>query len=571
MRIVLITVALLLSACDSPQPPVAEEQDSVATADLVLRGGKVYTMDAARSWAEAIAISGGNIVFVGRDSDVAPYIGAATRVVELDGHMVMPSFQDSHIHPLSAGMEAIAIDLNDSESLEEYIDKIAAYAAANPDKQWLLGGGWSMAVFGPGAMASRRLIDEVVPDRPVYLTSRDGHTGWANSKALELAGIDRDTADPASGRVDRDPATGDPIGSLQEGAMGLVTRHIPPADLETRTAGLQYAINLLNNYGITAIQDASVDRESLETYRALEQRGELSLRVVGSIWWERDEGLEQIAQIDELRDEFSAGRLRATTVKIMQDGVMENFTAAVLEPYIGQGGVRGIPMIEPESLNAAVTALDAAGYQVHFHAIGDAAIRQCLDAVQAARSSNGNNGLRHHISHLQLIDPTDIPRFRQLGVIANFQPLWAYADEYITDLTLPYMSAARARWLYPIASVQKSGATIAFGSDWSVSTANPFHQIETAITRMGATGDTQTPFIPIEAIDLPTALAAFTINAAFVNNLDAVSGSLEAGKAADLVVLDRNLFDIPAEEISETNVLMTLLDGEAVHGNPTLL
>jgi len=228
-------------------------------------------------------------------------------------------------------------------------------------------------------------------------------------------------------------------------------------------------------------------------------------------------------------------------------------------------------MVNPEALKEAVAALDADGFQVHFHAIGDAAIRQCLDAVATARERNGSTGNRHHISHLQLIDPADIPRFRRLDVVANFQPLWAYSDDYITELTLPYLEDDRERWLYPIASVQQSGAMIAFGSDWSVSTANPFHQIETAVTRLGAVGETDTPFIPEEAIDLPTALAAFTINAAYVNNIETISGSIEVGKAADLIVLDRNLFEIPASEISETNVVLTLLDGQPVHGDPTRL
>jgi predicted amidohydrolase YtcJ len=246
---------------------------------------------------------------------------------------------------------------------------------------------------------------------------------------------------------------------------------------------------------------------------------------------------------------------------------MENYTAAMLEPYTGKGDLRGIPMVEPEALKEAVTALDAEGFQVHFHAIGDAAIRQSLDAVEAALDGNGNLGHRHHISHLELIDPADVPRFRKLGVVANFQPLWAFADSYITDLTVPFIGPERARWLYPIASVHRSGGMIAFGSDWSVSTANPFHQIEVAVTRMGPSGQTSEPFIPEERIDLPLALAAFTIHAAYVNASELDTGSVEVGKYADLIVLDRNLFDISPAEISETSVLMTMIEGRVVHGN----
>jgi hypothetical protein len=336
-------------------------------------------------------------------------------------------------------------------------------------------------------------------------------------------------------------------------------------------SGLQYAIEMLNNYGITSIQDANVEEDDLKAYRALDDRGELSLRVVGSQWWDRERGVEQIEQFKTLREQYTKGRVRATTVKIMQDGVMENYTAAMLEPYVGKGDMRGIPMVKPEALKSAVTTLDVEGFQVHFHAIGDAAIRQSLDAVEAALVQNGNLGNRHHISHLQLIDPEDVPRFADLGVVANFQPLWAFADSYITDLTIPFIGPERTRSLYPIASVHRKGGMIAFGSDWSVSTANPFHEIETAITRMGSAGETNEPFLPEQRIDLPLALAAFTINAAYVNTSEHETGSIEVGKYADLIVLDRNLFDIPPGEISETSVLVTMIEGQVVHGDPASL
>ena len=568
LSIGLLMLATTLAGCAKDDAGKAGEQKP-GTADLALRGGAIYTVDGARSWAQTIAIDDGRIVYVGTDAGASDFIGPETQVVDLKGRMVVPGFQDVHIHPISGGIEANACDLNAAANVEEYVATIKKYAEEHPNDTWIKGGGWAMSAFGPGALARKELIDAVVPDRPVILWSRDGHTVWVNSKALEVAGITRDTKDPPDGRIDRDPKTGEAVGSLQEGAGGLVADKVPPDTDATRDAGLRYAIRMLNGYGITGIQDASVNEEDLKTYRRLDDAGELSLRVVGSIWWEREKGFEQIEDIKRLRGEFTKGRIDAGTVKIMQDGVMENYTAVVLEPYKlkGKDDVRGIPMVEPEILKQAVTKLDSEGFQVHFHAIGDGAVRQSLDAVEAARTANGDLGHRHHISHIQLIHPDDQPRFRKLGVIANFQPLWAYADAYVTDLTLPFISRQTASYMYPIASMEKSGAVIAFGSDWSVSTANPFEEMETAITRMGSLGDTKVPFLPAESIALPEALAAFTINAAYTNRDEKNTGSLEVGKRANLAVLDRNLFEIPAAEMSDTKVLLTLFEGKPVHGD----
>ncbi len=543
--------------------------DAADAAELALTGGKIYTVDGERSWAEAVAIKDGRIVFVGTNDDAKAHIGKDTKVVDLKGRMVVPGFQDAHIHPISAGVEANACDLNDATNVEEYVATIRKYAEANPDEPWITGGGWSMAAFGPGALARRELIDAVVPDRPVILWSRDGHTTWVNSKALEVAGITNKTPNPPDGRIDRDPKTGAAVGSLQEGASSLVASKMPPTSDAKREEGLLYAIKFLNGFGITTIQDASVGEDDLKAYRKTDDAGALSLHVIGSIWWERDQGIEQIEGMKRLRSEFTKGHIDAGTVKIMQDGVMENYTAAMLEPYLlpGKKNVRGIPMVEPEKLKEAVTRLDAEGFQVHFHAIGDAAVRQSLDAVAAARAANGDQGHRHHISHIQLIDNADVPRFKELGVVANYQPLWAYADDYITELTIPFLGPERSSHMYAINSLLKSGATVAFGSDWSVSSPNPFEEMETAITRLGALGDTTEPFLPEEAITLAQALDAFTINAAYVNRLEKDTGSLEVGKRADLAVLDRNLFDIKPAELSDTKVLVTLFEGKPVHGD----
>lgn len=537
-------------------------------ADTVYHSGRIWTVNEEQPTAQAVAIRAGRIVFVGSDDAVRTYIGPRTRTHNLRGKLMLPAFQDAHIHPIGAGVEAALCDLNGLDNLGAYRSVIAAYAADNPDVEWITGGGWSMSVFGPGALASKTILDELVSDRPVFLSSQDGHSAWANSRALEIAGITKDTPDPADGIIDRDPETGEPIGSLQEGAMSLVARHVPPTTPTQRQQGLVYARDLLHSYGITSIQAAYAYEYDLETYAKLDEAGQLDLRVVAALWWDREETEEQLPGLMELRERYTQGNVRATSVKIMQDGVMENYTAVMLEPYLLPSGTRGIPMIEPEFLKTAVTLLDEAGFQVHFHAIGDGAIRQSLDAVEAARDANGPLGNRHHISHLQIIDPADIPRFAELDVAANFQPLWAYNDAYVVDLTTPFIGEERARWMYPIRSVADAGGRLAFGSDWSVSTANPFPQIETAVTRVDVdTHDTE-PLNPEQAITVEQAIAAFTIGSAWVNGHEDKTGSIEVGKLADLIVVDRDLLRIDPQEISDTRVLLTLFGGRPVYGDP---
>ena len=505
------------------------------------------------------------------------FIGPQTQVVDKGGRMALPGMFDAHIHALGSGLEAMACDLSAESLYEEfgripddvlgvYLKRIERCAAKRPDAEWVLGAGWLMDAFGPGARASRELLDEIVPDRPVYMESSDGHSAWVNTKALEIAGITADTPDPPNGIIDRESGSMEPLGSLQEHATHLVEEHIPPPDLETRTAGLQYAVRMLNEYGITSIQDSRTYRSYLEGYRALDDRGELTLRVVASNHWDTSRGLEQLEQIRQDRKHYSGGNLRATSVKIWLDGVMENYTAAMLDPYLVEGEPRGFLMMEPDALKEAMIALDADGFQIHVHALGDRAVRESLDAIQAARDANGVTDNRHHLAHLQVVQPDDIPRFRRLGVAANFSLYWAYADAYITELTLPFIKPETARWIYPIGSLQRDGAVVVSGSDWSVSSANPFLQIETAITRKDPLADSDSAFIPEEVVSLADTIAMLTINAAWVNHSDHEAGSIEVGKLADLAVLDQNLFDIDPKDISETHVLLTLFGGEAVHG-----
>jgi predicted amidohydrolase YtcJ len=561
------SLRLAIAALSCTLAGVATGRSPPVEVELALRNGAVYTLDGARSWAQAVAVGRGRIVYVGTDAGLAAYINARTRVVDLHGRMLLPGFQDAHIHPISSGIQANTCDLSDLKTADEYVDAVRKYAAAHPHEAWVTGNGWLMSAFGPGGRARRELLDAAVPDRPVYLSSVDGHTVWVNSRALELAHITAATPDPPDGHIDRDPQTHEPLGTLQEGASAAVDAVLPQPTSAQRIAGLEYAVRMLNGYGITAIQDANVSEEDLKTYRALERRGALSLHVVAAQWWERTEGLEQIARFERLRRKYRSALIDPGTVKIMQDGSVENYTALLLEPYHIPGDGRGFPMVEPQLLKKAVTRLDAAGFQVHFHTIGDGAVRQALDAIAAARTTNGDLGHRHHLAHLELIDPADVPRFRELGAAANFQPLWAYADAYVTQLTIPFLGPERSARLYAIGSLYRSGAVVAFGSDWSVSSANPLEELQVAVTRMDPAGGSTEPFLPQERIALPEALAAFTVNAAWVNRLEKDTGTIEVGKRADLVVLDRNLFAIPMTEIAHTRALVTLFGGRVVHGD----
>lgn len=547
------------------------------TASLVFVNGTVRTMDARRTLASAVAVRDGRIVAVGDDDDVRDLVGSSTDVVDLRGRMLLPGFQDAHVHPPSGGLEMLRCNLSNAFALPEYERIIAAYAASHPDDPWILGGGWSMDVF-PGGTPSKDVLDRLVSDRPVYLPSRDGHSAWVNSAALELASVTRTTPDPSDGVIVRSP-DGEPWGTLHEGAMNLVGDRAPGETQEEWIAGLRAAQTYLHSLGITAWQDAIVglaaSYRTLDAYVRFARDGELTARVVGALWWDRHRGQEQIEDLLDARERAAVGRFAPTSVKIMQDGVIENFTAGVLEPYLDAGGApttnRGKSFVDPEELKAHVTRLDAEGFQVHVHAIGERAVREALDAFEAARAANGANDLRHHIAHIQVVHPSDVPRFRELDVVANGQPIWAQNEGQMRRLTVPFLGPERAGWQYPFGSLVRSGARLAFGSDWSVSSPNPLEEMHVAVNRAGFEGypyaeqeETPEPFLPHEAIDLETALAAFTVGSAYVNHLDNVTGSIEAGKDADLVVLDRDLFDHPVTEIAAARVQLTLVGGERV-------
>jgi predicted amidohydrolase YtcJ len=498
----------------------------------------------------------------------APSSTSGMDVVDLAGGLLTPGFTDAHVHPISGGLERLRCDLTGSETREDYLDAIRAYSDAHPDLTWVMGGGWAMPAFVGGTPLAADL-DKVVPDRPAFLPNRDGHGAWVNSRALELAGIDRDTPDPADGRIERD-ADGRPTGTLHEGAMDLVSRLVPPTSAEDYYAGLVEGQRYLHSVGVTAWQDAIVGAyagmdDPGATYVRAASTGDLRSQVVGALWWERDRGLEQVEDLVRRREALTGGRFRAGAVKIMQDGVAENYTAAMLSPYFDADGREtennGHSFVEAGLLREAVAALDAAGFQVHVHAIGDRACREALDAFGGTAPAR-----RHHIAHIQVIHPDDIARFAELGVAANAQALWACAEEQMTELTMPFLGPERSTWQYPFGSLHRAGAKLVMGSDWPVSTADPLAAMHVAVNRT-AYGEDQEAFLPEQSLDLETAWAAYTSGSAWINRRDEIDGAgeLAPGAAADVVVLDRDPFAGPPEEIGATTVVSTWIDGEVVY------
>ncbi|MFM8999877.1 MAG: amidohydrolase [Actinomycetota bacterium] len=562
-----------------PSAPAGDAPDLVPpedAADLILVGGAVHTVDPLLPRAESIALSRGRIVAVGAAGDVLGFFrGAGTTVVDVGGRTVLPGFQDAHIHAPIGGAQTRQCDLHVASDRAGYLEVIAAYAASHPDVAWIRGGGWAMDRF-PGGTPRKEDLDAIVADRPVFLPNRDGHGAWVNSRALELAGVTATTPDPADGRIERDP-DGSPSGTLHEGAMHLVDRLIPALTPQEWEEGLLHGQAYLHALGITGWQDAIVGGtyDSLDTYIRLTEQGRLTARVVAALWWERSRGAEQIADLVERRDRARASGFDASSVKIMQDGVLENFTAAVLDPYLDATGRptdnRGISFVDPALLAEVVPELDRLGFQVHFHALAERAVRESLDAIAAARRANGMNDLRHHIAHIQIVHPEDIPRFRAVGAVANMQPLWATYEEQMTELTMPFIGEERSGWQYPFASLLRAEVPLAAGSDWPVTSADPLWEIAVAVhrrhprSRGGRGRAAEETFLPDERLTLDQAIEAFTLGSAYVNHLDDRVGSLAVGKEADLVIVDRDLATQDLEGLGEARVECTIVAGRVVH------
>jgi predicted amidohydrolase YtcJ len=519
----------------------------------------VLTMDDSKPEAKAIALVDGRIAAVGSVDDVASFLEGA-KVYDLPADaLVLPGFQDSHNHLIWSAAQAEDISLTDVSDEAGLRAAIEPVMARLPKEAWLRGGGWSVAVYKEPSAA---LLDKITGDRPAYFDDVDGHSGWANSAALKAAGIDANTKDPEGGRIDRD-AAGNPTGMLRENAMALVSDLLPDYPDSQVDAGLEKAQAEAIGYGITAIIDPSAEEWMLKGYQRADAEKKLKLRVGAAVKVEAgNESLD--GSVIRLKNTYTGPHLEVTSVKLFVDGVIETGTAALLEAYVGSNSA-GELLFTQEELNEVAIAADALDLQLHAHAIGDRAARATLDAYEAAEKANGKRDSRHQITHLELVDPADIPRFKELGVIANIQALWAYPDTYIVDLTQPKIGPERSEWLYPFGALKKAGATIAGSSDWSVSSMNPLEAIQTGVTRQDIADPKGAVLTPQHKLDVMDMLRAYTVNGAYAAFDEEESGTLTAGKRADVVVLDKDITKVPATEIATGKVLLTLIDGEPAH------
>jgi hypothetical protein len=554
--------ALLLSIVASPARAVPADEP----ADLVLLHGRVFTAEPEAPLAEAVAVREGRLVAVGKDAVVEALKGPATTVVDLGGRLVVPGFIDAHIHLLEGALSLDRVDLAGAPDVAQVQARIKSWSEANPRKAWVLGGGWAYSSF-PGGLPTRRQLDAVVVNRPAFLDAYDGHTGWANSRALALAGITKATKDPEGGTIVRDPRTGEPTGALKESARDLVSAKVPEPSGVERYQALLKGLGLLAASGLTSVEDAGLlsgdPAADLALLDGLRKEGKLTVRVTAAIRVRPEKPADDVALAKKLAARYSDPWLRVVGVKLFVDGVVEARTAAMLEPFVGGG--TGLPNWTAEALRDAVVAADTEGLQVFLHAIGDRGVRMALDAHEAALRANGRLDRRGRIEHIENLDPQDLGRFKPLGVIASMQPLHAEPNANLLGVWAPNVGPEREARGFRWASLEAAGARLVFGSDWPVVTPDVLQGLYCAVTRKTREGAPPGGWHPEQAVSIESALRHYTLDAAFASFEQGDKGSLAAGKRADLVVLSENVLVGPPESLQKARVLLTVVDGKVVY------
>jgi len=537
-------------------------------ADTVVMHAKIYTVNSRQPWAEALAIAGDKILAVGAEKDIQQYRGEKTKIIDANGRLVLPGFADCHIHFMDGSIGLTQVDLNGATSVTEIQKRVKEYAAAHPKEPWILGMGWSYPTFAPSGLPDKKFLDEVVPDRPVYLVAFDGHSSWANSKALTLAGITRATGDPANGKIVHDEK-GEPTGALKESAGDLVAKFAPKPSREQRLAALRMGMHEANKFGLVRVHSAGQDFEWLDLYDELRHNGELTLRFYVAYFLDPPElAPDSLEKIEQARRTYHDDWISGGAVKTMLDGVVEAHTAAMLTPYSDDPSQSGKLFWESAKYESAITELDRRGLQIFTHAIGDKAVRLALDAYQQAAETNHTHDARPRIEHIETITAQDIPRFGKLGVIASFQPLHAYPDDDTLKIWSRNVGPDRAQRAWVWHSIESTGGRLAFGSDWPVVTLSPWPGVQNALTRQTTDGNPPDGFVPKERITLEDTIKAYTLGAAFAGRREKTEGSLEPGKVADLIVLSQDLFKVAPSAITKTEVLLTMVGGKVVYQSP---
>jgi hypothetical protein len=542
-------------------------------ADFLITHARVYTVNAKQPWAEAIAIRGDKIVAVGRANEMEPYRGPATKTIDGGGRLVLPGFTDSHIHFLDGSLALQRVHLDDAKDIPEIQRRVKAFADAHPDQPWVRGRGWTYPSVGPTNLPDKKYLDEIVPDRPVYLEAFDGHTWWANSKALQFAGITRETPNPAGGEIVRDPKTGEPTGAIKEDAAdALMMRAIPPPSREEMLAAYRAGFKEANRVGLVRVHGAGgvgvtiSDLKYVNVLEELRKSGELTLRMY--LAYRVDPPTitpTQFHEIEDARRKYHDDWISAGAVKFFMDGVVESHTAAMLAPYSDDPKLTGSLLWDPDTYKRLVADLDKRGLQIFTHGIGDRAVRLALDAYENAAKVNGTHDRRHRIEHIETITADDIPRFGKFGVIASFQPLHAYPDDNTLLVWARNAGPERAQRAWAWRSVERSGGVLAFGSDWPIVTLNPWEGVQNALTRQTTEGNPPEGFVPKERISLEDAIRGYTLGAAIAGHREQTEGSLEPGKLADLIIVSQDLFKIEPSEIGKTQVLLTMVGGKVVY------
>ena len=545
---------------------VGAQREDDGAVDVIVINGKVYAADGGADLAEAVAIRGNKVIRVGSNREIQRLKRAQTVVVDARGGAVMPGFIDAHAHLISGGLSLDQISLGDAATVDEIKDTIRVWSEAHPERAWITGRGWYYQPFN-GAMPTRQMLDALVPDRPAYLIAYDGHTGWANTKALKAAGITRHTKSPANGAIVKD-SRGEPTGALKEAAMTLMTAAAPKPTEEDRLAAARAAIDEAHRFGITSVQDAGGAAGDLDLFDRLRKRKELTLRVYQALRADATLTEANLDELEQVRTRFADDPvLKTGAIKLIADGVIESHTAAMLEPYANRPAIKGDARFTPEQLNKVVAMLDKRGWQIMTHAIGDAAVRMSLDAYQSAAKANPapERGRRHRIEHIETIDPADVPRFGKLGVVASFQPVHATPSPTPGDVWSVNIGEARASrgWMWN--SIARSGGRLAFGSDWPVMTLDPLKGLHVAVTRATQDGLPEGGWIPGERLTLRRAIDAYTRDAAWASFDELRKGVLARDMLADIVVLTDDIFSGPASRLTTTEVAVTIVDGKVVY------